>query len=154
LSFGRLVLVVQTQARGQGPEAAQSAAGRGTFEEVVMRNGIPWGRGIHLPPADELKKFLVIGRAGTGKTLLIRQLMQDAFCGKIGYGNYVHGIIYDHKTEVIPQLAGMRLNCPIIITNPFDMRATPIDLARSFPDRAAAETFAKIIVPDTGKETA
>jgi type IV secretory pathway TraG/TraD family ATPase VirD4 len=57
-------------------------------------------------------------------------------------------LIYDAKLEVIPELAGMGLSCPVHILNPFDERCAAWDMAADITEPAVAKQIAAIFIPD------
>ena len=57
-------------------------------------------------------------------------------------------LVYDAKLEVIPQLAGMGLQAPILILNPFDKRSVAWDMAVDITEPATAKQIASIFIPE------
>lgn len=60
-------------------------------------------------------------------------------------------IVYDAKLEVIPQLAGMDLQAPVVVLNPFDKRSVAWDLAVDITEPATAKQIASIFIPEEKK---
>ena len=57
-------------------------------------------------------------------------------------------LVFDAKLEVIPQLAGMGLQCPVHVMNPFDERAVAWDMSQDITEPATAKQIASIFIPE------
>lgn len=57
-------------------------------------------------------------------------------------------LVYDAKLEVLPQLAGMGLQAPVIVMNPFDQRSVAWDMASDITEPATAKQIAAIFIPE------
>jgi type IV secretory pathway TraG/TraD family ATPase VirD4 len=99
--------------------------------------------------------FTYIGATGSGKTVLIRLLIQSV----LGLGKK-HNIptrllVYDSKREMMPVLYGMfeRLKRDdaeqkIKLINPFDKRGVAWDIAEDITSPANAQELASILIPE------
>lgn len=127
--------------------AKQNAAqARGAID-----TGIYWG-GLYLPTSLGTSHFCVAGVTGSGKTVLLRLLMQSVL-PEIGRGNDQRALIYDPKQDMLSILSGMSLSCEVLTLNPFDTRSVAWDIAADVSSRAAAETIASILIPASHRET-
>ncbi|MEQ9617183.1 MAG: type IV secretion system DNA-binding domain-containing protein [Phycisphaerales bacterium] len=91
--------------------------------------------------------FLVMGATGSGKTNIIKMLMNSLLPDGDGELRY-RSVIYDPKRELIPFLS--RVNIPddrVIITNPYDARCSAWDMAADVREPGDAETIARAIIP-------
>ena len=108
--------------------------------------GLPWG-GLQLSSTARTTHFFLVGRTGSGKTILLRCLMQAAL-PDIGLIPDQRALVYDPKLDFIPVLYGMGLRCPVKILCPFDLRSVAWDIAGDCTEPATAIEVAVIIVPD------
>ncbi len=95
--------------------------------------------------------IMLPGAPGTGKTIVLRLMMQSVL-KRITPGSGHRAIIFDAKHEQISVLAGMQLESPVIIMNPFDQRTSVWDLARDFRTPSDALQLAMLFLPDTQKD--
>lgn len=102
--------------------------------------------GKQLPDEAATDHFCFIGSTGSGKTVLIRRLIQSAFPNKIGNGD--RAIVYDVKSDMLPILHAVVSNCDLVRTlNPFDSRCYAWDIAQDITEPAHAIEFASILIP-------
>ncbi|MEI7578359.1 MAG: type IV secretion system DNA-binding domain-containing protein [Armatimonadota bacterium] len=96
--------------------------------------------------------YLVIGASGSGKSTLINQAMHSIISD-----SGVRAVVYDPKQELIPFLAGLRIDSDAVpldslkILNPFDVRCSAWDMASDIDSSIAARQLATILVPDSEK---
>jgi len=124
--------------------------------ERHLRNGdtgILFGR-LCLPSKVATQHLLISGTTGSGKTLLIRLLMQKAFAdiglAKPG-GN--RALIYDGKKDLLGLLYGMLQPHTLHVNfDPFDSRSVRWDIASDVSDPASAREMAAILFPKEDAE--
>lgn len=95
--------------------------------------------------------FLIAGASGSGKTILLRLMMQSVL-PRLFPGSGQRAVIFDAKQEQVSVLAGMGLNCPIRILNPFDARRSVWDVSKDFRTPADALQLAKLFLPEEGRD--
>jgi hypothetical protein len=108
--------------------------------------GLSWG-GCWLPWAVAVLHWLVCGTTGSGKTMLLRLLMQDAL-PRVRPGSDARALVYDAKHDLMSVLAGMRLSCPVKVLNPMDRRSVAWDVARDCNAPAAAVQLSHVLIAD------
>ena len=109
--------------------------------------GIYFG-GLIIPFVESHTHFRITGAAGSGKTNLLRLMMQSVL-PQIKIGGVNRALIYDPKSEFLPIIAGMGVNQNIIrILNPFDNRAYAWDLAKDITRDRDANELANILIPE------
>jgi type IV secretory pathway TraG/TraD family ATPase VirD4 len=91
---------------------------------------------------------MIIGAVNSGKTVLMRMLMQFIL-PTIKPGSDRRAIIYDAKKNALPMLAGMNVKCPIIILNPFHADSYAWDISADVDTPAAAAEVANILVKES-----
>lgn len=82
---------------------------------------------IHVPPEKSVNHFLAVGTTGSGKTTILRLLMQGAI-PNVGNGD-CRALVYDAKQDMVAILSGMVPMDRIVIMNPFDSRCARWDMA-------------------------
>ncbi len=98
---------------------------------------------------DARQHFCIVGSTGSGKTCLMRLLMQSV-CYRMAKGpEQVRMLAYDAKTDLISKLAGMDEVTPeqIIVMNPLDARSSAWDLAADITSSYYAQEFADSLIP-------
>jgi type IV secretory pathway TraG/TraD family ATPase VirD4 len=103
--------------------------------------------GIALPDAVASGHFCLVGTTASGKTVSMRLLMQSVL-PSIRPGSGRRALIYDAKQDCISILSGMKLHCPVVILNPFDVRSAAWDLAADITSPAIALQVAHALIPD------
>lgn len=102
--------------------------------------------GKQLPDEAATDHFCFIGSTGSGKTVLIRRLIQSVFPNKIGSGD--RAIVYDVKNDMLPILhAAVGKDGLVKTLNPFDARCFAWDMAQDITEPAHAIEFASILIP-------
>ena len=101
---------------------------------------------LDLPPSVATRHFLLVGTTGCGKTTLLRRLEQSVLPA-IGTSEDCRAIVFDPKNDVIPQLAAIAPDAELVITNPFDVRATAWDVAADVNEPQVAIEFAFNLIP-------
>jgi hypothetical protein len=132
--------------RGRRLSTAGAAGRRADRARPAGDPGLPWGA-CRLPSAAAVLHWLVVGTTGSGKTLTLRLLMQDAL-RPIAPGSDARALVYDAKRDVLPLLAGMGLSCPVKTLNPLDERGVAWAVARDCTAPATAVQLAEVFVPD------
>lgn len=81
---------------------------------------------VDLPEEQATSHFLAVGTTGSGKTSVLRLLMQDAL-PTVGSGD-CRAVVYDAKQDAIPMLSAFVPKDRIVIMNPFDARGARWDM--------------------------
>jgi len=105
-----------------------------------------WGM-ESLPIWDTSAHFLAMGGVGSGKTIVLRWLMQSAL-GHIGAGLGHRALVFDAMGTMGSVLLGMNLRCPVHTMNPFDRRGTAWDIAADVTSPSAAQQLAICLIPE------
>lgn len=114
--------------------------------EPLIRVGDQWLN------VDTLSGNLMLpGAPGTGKTIVLRLMMQSVL-SRIRPGSNQRAVIFDAKREQISVVTGIAPKAPMIILNPFDERGAVWDLARDFKTPSDALQLSKLFLPDNPKE--
>jgi type IV secretory pathway TraG/TraD family ATPase VirD4 len=108
-------------------------------------NSIQFGP-VRVSPEAATSHFAFVGTTGSGKTTLIRLLLQSSL-RSIGTGVDARAIVYDAKQDVVPQLAAIAPRADIVITNPFDRRGVAWDVCRDVREPQVAVEFAFTLIP-------
>lgn len=104
-----------------------------------------WGP-LALPPEEAAQHFAAIGATGSGKTTILRLLLQDVV-PTIGPQSESRMLIFDPKQDVVPLLRGINPRAPLVITNPFDQRGAAWNLARDIREPRVATEMAITLIP-------
>lgn len=105
---------------------------------------IYWG-GLVLPERHSASHFMIIGPTGSGKTVTLRLLMQSIL-PRICNGSDWRAVVYDPKSEFLPLLSGMPLQCPVLTMHPYDRRGVAWDIARDVTDRSIALSLSASLI--------
>jgi hypothetical protein len=82
---------------------------------------------IQVPPEKSVNHFMAVGTTGSGKTTILRLLMQDAL-PQVGTGD-CRALVYDAKQDMVAILSGIVPMERVVIMNPFDSRCVRWDMA-------------------------
>jgi len=112
-----------------------------------------------LPVKEAVQHMAIIGTTGSGKTTLIRLLLQSI---APRFRNNSKGppeqlIVFDAKTEIVPLLNGLGLTdstTDFHLLNPYDKRGIAWTIAEGVQEPAMALNLASIIVPEEPASTA
>lgn len=115
--------------------------GNATNQSSTLR----WG-GEEIEEAEATGHFLAIGAPGSGKTIVLRLLLQSAV-SQFRPGGDQRALVFDAKQDALPLLSGMRPRVPIRTTNPFDSRGVAWDLARDIREPQVAVELAFTFFP-------
>jgi hypothetical protein len=113
-------------------------------ELAANYQGPYWGF-VQLPRASSTQHFAAIGSTGSGKTMLLRLLMQSVI-PHIKEGSDSRALIYDAKADILPILDGMGVNAPVWILNPFDERSAAWEIGVDVTAPATAQQIATILI--------
>ena len=100
-----------------------------------------------------VEHFLVVGVSGSGKTLIVKGVMDSVFHDSIPG----RACVYDGKLDLLPSVYAATGTHPdqidsgdarVKLLNPLDVRAYAWDLAKDIDSPITAAQFAKILVPD------
>ena len=95
--------------------------------------------------------MMIMGAVNSGKTVLMRMLMQSTL-PTIKEGSDRRAIIFDAKKNIMPLLAGMEVTCPIVILNPFHADSYALDWAEDVDTPAVATEVSHILIKDSKAE--
>jgi hypothetical protein len=123
--------------------------------------------GLWLPVRALKLGVLIVGGSQTGKTLLLRLLLQWILSGRRYYFGIplpgrrrkVRLFVFDGKADLLPVIAATAAGTPIYVMNPFDShtpsdekrriyRSTRWAIAKDTATPAQAKTVARVFVPD------
>ena len=120
-------------------------------ELAANYRGPSWGF-VDLPHESATQHFAAIGSTGSGKTMLLRLLMQSVL-PHIKEGSDSRALIYDAKADILPILDGMGVNAPIWILNPFDERSAAWEMGVDVTAPATAQHIATILISPAKNES-
>lgn len=106
-----------------------------------------WG-GKTLPARVASTHFAVVGATGSGKTTLIRLLLQSVLPAVGQPGTRHRAMVYDDKQTLLPALHAMDIPGEILLLNPLDRRCRAWDIAADVNSPAVAAQVAKVLVPE------
>lgn len=114
--------------------------------------GFLFGR-LRLPSKLATRHILVSGTTGSGKTLIIRLLMQSVL-PSIGTGQGHRALIFDGKKDLLGILYGMEeLEAEIYNFDPFDARGYSWNIAQDISTPASAQEITAILFPKLNSES-
>lgn len=102
--------------------------------------------GRYLPAEEATKHFLAVGTTGSGKTIMLRLLMQSVL-PDIGTGKDTRALIYDAKQDMMSILASIVEPELIRTTNPFDARGAAWCLWRDVCEPRVAIEIVFTLIP-------
>lgn len=135
--------------RGPSILSGRRAARRLQSLNQAHNDSIHWA-GTRVPERLSEGHFCVVGATGSGKTTVIRQLMQSVL-STITPGSNRRAIVYDAKREFLPIIAGMKPRCEVISLNPLDQRGVAWDIAADVTSPARATAVTEVLIPDVGE---
>lgn len=102
--------------------------------------------GVYLPVECLDPHYLLLGTTSSGKTLMMRMLLQSLF---MRFGQRRNrGIIHDAKREYLPLLVGMGVPAEdIVVLNASDSRCSAWNMAADIKNRDDAINITNILVP-------
>lgn len=114
-------------------------------EHPPLAYSVRW-MGFTIPDHATEPNFLVVGAQGSGKTLLLKELMLSVFrLVEKGYG--IRALVFDAKRDIVPFIS-KATSAQIHILDPLDARGEAWDMAADLMDPAAARHVASILVPE------
>lgn len=117
-----------------------------TSRELPRRDsGVFWG-GLRIPKSQNCH-YLMVGMPRSGKTVLLRLLMQDVLPDTL-LGRNTRALIYDPKEEMAPILAGMGLRENVRYLHPYDRRSYAWNMCHDVTQERHADILATTLVPD------
>ncbi|XZE20285.1 type IV secretion system DNA-binding domain-containing protein [Pirellulaceae bacterium SH449] len=117
---------------------------RPRYKNVPKGKRIQWAN-LMLPHQDASNHFIAIGTTGSGKTTILRLLMQSAL-SNMGNEN-CRAFVYDAKQDAYPILASFLPIDSIVTLNPFDDRGVAWDLCSDLNEPARLLEFCSTIYP-------
>ncbi len=112
---------------------------------------LKWGR-VPLTEEDGQSNFVAIGSTGSGKTIVIRLLMQSVL-PDVGKGLGHRALIYDAKHDLMPILSAYVNRDCIKTFHPYDTRGVSWHISKDVQDSATAIEFVFAIVPETSSDS-
>lgn len=100
-----------------------------------------------LTMAEQCQHFAAVGSTGSGKTILLRLLMQDVL-PLIVQETCWRAILYDAKQDALPILAAIAPETRVLTANPLDRRGVAWDIARDVTEPAIAVEIARTLIPE------
>ena len=104
-----------------------------------------WGRSP-LTENDETSSFLAVGASGSGKTVIVRSLMQTVL-SDVGDGNGTHALVFDPKNDAMSILATFVDLSRVKLFNPLDSRCVNWDTAKDIRSPLECNQLAWALVP-------
>jgi type IV secretory pathway TraG/TraD family ATPase VirD4 len=101
---------------------------------------------ILIPAEEAVQHFAIIGSTGSGKTTLMRLLLQDVV-PDVERGSDTRVLLYDAKQDALPMLAGIAPDVRVETLNPFDDRGVAWDIARDVVEPRVALEIAFTLIP-------
>lgn len=83
--------------------------------------------GMQLPISEATSHFLLLGTTGSGKTVILRLLMQSVL-PEIGSGVDARAVVYDAKQDMVPLVSAIAPKALCRILHPFDERGVAWDM--------------------------
>jgi type IV secretory pathway TraG/TraD family ATPase VirD4 len=117
----------------------------GNEDPSEVDDSLRWGP-LLLDSDEATHHFAVIGATGSGKTTILRLLMQDVITS-IRPGRDARALVYDAKQDAFSTLHGMAPNVRIVTLNPFDARGAAWDMARDVQEPRVAVEIAFTLIP-------
>lgn len=94
-----------------------------------------------------LHHFLAVGATGSGKTLVIRRVVEGVLAEE-----HQRMLLYDPKQEWASELCGLGYGQRTRLMHPFDERGAAWNMAEDIVDAVSARQLATILVPDPKKD--
>jgi integrase len=105
---------------------------------------VQWGM-LRIPYSETENHFLVVGTTGSGKTILLRQLMKSVL-GKIENKEDFRAFVYDNKPDFMPFARSLGLEEYVWNLDPFDPKGCVWDIAKDVTDQATAKQVTEVLV--------
>ena len=124
------------------------------LQQELVRNAekcVRWGPLLYQPHLAQERHFLVMGMPRSGKTTLLRLLLQS-----LHRMDDARVVVYDFKNELLPGLnpsPQQPVTDSYHIINPYDARGSAWDIAKDV-DENSASTLAQILIPQRATTTA
>lgn len=161
LAGGVGLAVIEWTKNALGPAAPMTSRQRIRGRELISFERIkelaasytgPYWGFVALAEASATQHFAAIGSTGSGKTMLLRLLMQSVI-PRIKKGSDSRALIYDAKSDILPILDGMGVTAPVWILNPFDERSSAWEMGVDVTAPATAQQIATILVSPSKNES-
>jgi len=101
---------------------------------------------LELPPELAVYHFLFAGAPGSGKTVMLRLLLQSGLAS-IGVDGDGRAIVRDAKGDIVPQLAAIAPHADRVITHPFDDRGCEWKMWEDFNEPQLAIELMFTLIP-------
>jgi len=138
-----------------GPPPLDESHSERCWSLPVADPRFPEERFLQVPLRILTQNYALCGSIGSGKTLVMKLLMQDVFQG-IEPDSAERLVIFDAKRDMRPYLAALKqekkLRVPYHLLNPFDKDGCAWNMAADIRTHAHAMSLAHAFVPDNPKE--
>lgn len=115
------------------------------INQKTTYTNLRWGRSP-LKEDDAVSSFLAVGASGSGKTLVLRCLMQSVLAD-IGSGKGTHALVYDPKNDAMAILSTFVDRSRIKLFNPLDQRCVGWATSRDIASPLECNQLAWALVP-------
>jgi type IV secretory pathway TraG/TraD family ATPase VirD4 len=117
-------------------------------ESRLNRSTFPFGS-VEIPLSQLVTHAMVIGSAGSGKSLTLNLIMQAALPLILPAGSEQRrGVLFDAKHNALSLVTGIANFCADVkILNPFDRRVCRYDLAADFTTMTGAQALGQTLIP-------
>lgn len=114
------------------------------FANTDHEDAVAWGP-IDLPDSEATNHFLAVGTTGSGKTTVMRLLMQSI--AEQQENRDLRAVVYDAKQDGMSLLSAIFKQRQVITLNPFDKRGYAWDIAKDLDEPRLIAQFAVNLFP-------
>jgi type IV secretory pathway TraG/TraD family ATPase VirD4 len=118
----------------------------GEAPEGIQETGAAFFGGRYLPDEETTRHFLAVGTTGSGKTVVLRLLMQSVL-PLIAEGSDTRAILNDAKQDLMPILGSILPSQRVRTSNPFDERGYSWCLWKDVQEPRVAVEIAFTLIP-------
>lgn len=114
-------------------------------------HSLRWG-GVKLGMGELIKNFLFVGSVGSGKTLALKQWLEELLPNVEQHRNW-RALIVDPKSEFYPWLIGFLRPYKVKLLSPTDARTCVWDMSRDLNTPEAIFEASNLLIPKSPNET-